>query len=342
MHGIDKILIFFNANTINDICPIMQINKVCGCTCPNCLSGISDSLDLHREIEELRSKVKKGGTQMTQMEKEFAQSKEFAEQEISKLQDELSKLRDRYDRLFDSHRKLQKINHNLEDKLLIMVDKYDSETSALQSEIANLNSKLLDAKVSICDLEEESDRYRIDCNIAVQLLQCKPSTFVAHKLNTLPVDLQERVKCHLTQEQITEMEDCNDSQNEPKMIRVPMPTFPPTAMVYSVNKTPAPKPPSDDDTVDSTIIAKVLSHSDPGRKKRRVFICSNCSLDVTLTDTGSQTELWNARVNEYHMKKSTTLEPNNLNEKKENPQNKQNPQQKTAKKNPKNYYIISR
>jgi predicted nucleic acid-binding Zn-ribbon protein len=55
-------------------------------------------LDLHREIEELRSKVKNGTAQMTQMEKEFTESRDYSEQEIAKLQDELSKLRDRYDR----------------------------------------------------------------------------------------------------------------------------------------------------------------------------------------------------------------------------------------------------
>ena len=56
------------------------------------------SLDLHHEIEELRSKLKKSESHVLQMERDFIDSREYAENEISKLQDELAKLRDRYDR----------------------------------------------------------------------------------------------------------------------------------------------------------------------------------------------------------------------------------------------------
>ncbi len=56
------------------------------------------SLDLHHEIEELRSKLKKSDSHIMQMERDFAESREYAEQEISKLQDELARLRDRYER----------------------------------------------------------------------------------------------------------------------------------------------------------------------------------------------------------------------------------------------------
>ena len=68
---------------------IFNFNLIRSCSC---------SLDLHHEIEELRSKLKKSTTHIAQMEREFVESREYAEQEISKLQDELNKLRDRYDR----------------------------------------------------------------------------------------------------------------------------------------------------------------------------------------------------------------------------------------------------
>ena len=56
------------------------------------------SLDLHHEIEVLRSKLKNSESHVTSMEREFVESKEYTDNEISKLQDELAKLRDRYDR----------------------------------------------------------------------------------------------------------------------------------------------------------------------------------------------------------------------------------------------------
>lgn len=88
-------------------------------------------------------------------------------------------------RLLEGHRKLQKVNQGLEDKLLRIADKFETEKSALTRDVADLTNKLVDARVSIAELEEESDQYKNDCNIAVRLLQCKPSNFVAHKFNTV-------------------------------------------------------------------------------------------------------------------------------------------------------------
>lgn len=69
-----------------------------------------------------------------------------------------------------------------------IADKFETEKNALTRDVADLTNKLVDARVSIADLEEESDQYRNDCNIAVQLLQCKPSNFVGHKLTTVCIN----------------------------------------------------------------------------------------------------------------------------------------------------------
>lgn len=37
-------------------------------------------------------------------------------------------------------------------------------------------------KISYCNLQ---DRYRQDCNVAVQLLRCRPSNFIPHKLTSV-------------------------------------------------------------------------------------------------------------------------------------------------------------
>ena len=41
--------------------------------------------------------------------------------ELTKTREELVRLRERYDRLMDSHKKMQRLNNNLEDKLLRLV-----------------------------------------------------------------------------------------------------------------------------------------------------------------------------------------------------------------------------
>ncbi len=56
------------------------------------------SLDLHHEIEVLRSKLRSSESHVTSMEREFVESREYTESEIAKLQDDLARLRDRYDR----------------------------------------------------------------------------------------------------------------------------------------------------------------------------------------------------------------------------------------------------
>ncbi|XP_050406754.1 tight junction-associated protein 1 isoform X1 [Patella vulgata] len=260
--------------------------KECGCQCKTCASS---SLDLHQQIEELQSHLVRSNNHISQVEHELLDSKQIADWELLKLTDEFAKLRDRYDRLLDSHKRMQKVNNELEDKLLRVVNKFETEKTDLQRELASTTSKLVDAKLTICDLEDENERYRKDCNMAVQLLQCKPSNFIAHKLDCLPIDLQDRVKKHLSSEQKINME--NSSAKESKLIRVPIATFPPTAMVYSVNNLQTKSDVelglergNNGETVPMTLIAKVLTQPDPKHKPQRTYICWKCKKDVVNID----------------------------------------------------------
>ncbi|KAL5009404.1 hypothetical protein ScPMuIL_014985 [Solemya velum] len=263
--------------------------KSCGCVC-ECCSSHHSSLDLHQQIEELQSQLRSSSIHISYIEHELMDSKCAADFEVLKLKDELAKLRDRYERLFESHKKMQKVNHNLEDKLLKVVNTFEGNKTSLQKDMASITSKLVDAKVTICELEDENERYRTDCNLAVQLLQCKPSNFVSHKLSTLPLDLQERLKKHMTPEQVISMED-QPPVRETKLIRVPIPTFPPMAMVYSVNNENKNNilQNSKTDSVPMTLIAKVLSQPEPTRKPRRTYICQKCKRDIVFLDKEVQT-----------------------------------------------------
>jgi tight junction protein 4 (peripheral) len=60
----------------------------------------------------------------------------------------------------------------------------------------------------------------------------------------LPADLQQKVRTYISSKRRpSDGNSGNTTVNklEPKMIKVPIPTFPPTAMVYSINKVPAGK-----------------------------------------------------------------------------------------------------
>lgn len=49
------------------------------------------------------------------------EGRQTTDYELAKTREELARLRERYDRLMDSHKKMQKLNNNLEDKLLKLV-----------------------------------------------------------------------------------------------------------------------------------------------------------------------------------------------------------------------------
>ncbi|KFM74089.1 Tight junction-associated protein 1, partial [Stegodyphus mimosarum] len=190
------------------------------------------------------------------------------------LQQELLIWKDKYERLYDSHKKLQKVNQGLEDKLLKLVDKFETEKNALTRDVADLTTRLVEARLSINDLEEQNDQYRNDCNIAIQLLQCKPSNFISQKLSSFPSDLQDKVKLHFNHRP---QRDLHNSRSSPELrtIRVPIPTFPPTAMVYSVNNVPRALDNEADDSqnlpdyVSAAIMAKVLEERTKERSGRQ-------------------------------------------------------------------------
>ncbi|KAK3092370.1 hypothetical protein FSP39_002053 [Pinctada imbricata] len=253
-----------------------------------------DCLDLHQQIVELESQLRKSNNHISKINHELLDCKQTTDYEVMKYRDEINKLRERYDRLLESHKRLQKVNHELEDKLLKVVNGFEAEKIKLQRENASMMSKLVDAKVAVCELEEENEKFRNDCNIAVQMLQCKPSEFVSHKLHSLPVDLQERVKAQMSRQQII---NCEESQAaEPKIVRVPMATFPPTAMVYTLNNSHGDnlrvkngKEP--DDNVPMDIITKVLTQPESKRRRHRTYICLNCKRDVSTHDKDVQVSL---------------------------------------------------
>lgn len=229
---------------------------------------------------------------MSNLNHEFENSRQTSDFEMLKLREELVKLRDRYERLLESYKRMQKINDSLENKILKVVNSYESEKTALQKELATLTSKLVDAKTTLCDLEEDNERYRNDCNLAVQLLQCKPSNFVAQKLSDLPLTLQERVKSHMTTEEVINT-DNNQSRETAKLIQVPMQTFPPTAMVYTVPKVDKNeengKKKTENENVPVTLIAKVLSQPELKRTPQKVFVCVKCLEDYAFSHKQTQT-----------------------------------------------------
>ncbi|CAI6355792.1 unnamed protein product [Macrosiphum euphorbiae] len=244
------------------------------------------SLHLHAEIENLKQKLLERENHIVNMETNFlCEAEKFPHGEYAALTDEILIWQDKYSRLLESHKRVQRVNQSLEDKLLLLVDKTESEKNVLNSEITIISQKLVDQQFQVNQLNDENERYKNDLNIAIQLLQCKPSHFVSQKYDNLPGELQSKVRNYIFSKQ-RRLSDGNGNiaqKSEGKTIKVPIPTFPPTAMVYSLSNDKDLKSSRDTEegssqpvnSVSAAILAKVLEERVKERLTQRH--CSTCS-----------------------------------------------------------------
>lgn len=71
------------------------------------------------------------------------------------LEDSIIAWQDKYERLYESHKRVQKVNQNLEDKLLKLVEKGESKNAQLTSDVATLSVRLAQANYNISLLQRE-------------------------------------------------------------------------------------------------------------------------------------------------------------------------------------------
>ncbi|KAM4693298.1 tight junction-associated protein 1 [Discoglossus pictus] len=152
---------------------------------------------LQHQNDELRRRLAYVTTKMEAMEHEVDAGRHYLEVELGRNRDELEKLKDKFRRLQNSYTASQRTNQDLEEKLHTLIKKAEMDRKTLDWEIVELTNKLLDAKTTINKLEELNERYRQDCNLAVQLLKCNKSHFRNHKFADLPYKLQDMVSKHL-------------------------------------------------------------------------------------------------------------------------------------------------
>ncbi|XP_022915934.1 uncharacterized protein [Onthophagus taurus] len=252
----------------------------CGCQCSRCVSNDHD-VHLHVEIENLKQRLLERDNHILSMETNFLnEANKFPNGEMVAMREELLTWQDKYKRLYEAHRRVQRVNQGLEDKLLKLVDTSETDKSTLTKDVATLSHKLAEANYTIKKLTEDNERYKNDVALAIQFLQCKPGNFVSQKVDTLPNEVQAKVSSYLQGKRKPEEKK---TPPEIKSIKVPIPTFPPTAMVYSIPKSPNPSkkllekevenPPVD--IVSAAIMAKVLQERE--RERANVKHCDTCT-----------------------------------------------------------------
>lgn len=190
---------------------------------------------LEAQNEELRRRLSLSNQRAEAMEAELDGCRHYMEAELSRTRDDLDKMRDKFRRLQNSYTASQRANQDLEEKLHALLQKVERDKKTMDQELVELTNKLLDAKTTIDRLEELNERYRQDCNLAVQLLKCNKSHFRNHKFADLPAELQDMLNKHM-----------KTSLPEPQPERDP----------DSLSLTPS-------DVVPTSVIARVLEKPEP-------------------------------------------------------------------------------
>lgn len=268
--------------------------KECGWACQSCDN--QGLLQLHVEVENLKQQLIERENHIRNMETSFlSEAEKFPNGEAAALTEELLTWQDKYSRLYESYKRVQKVNQNLEDKLLRIVDKCETEKNELLKEVSSLTQRLIDARTKVNRLQGENDRYKSDVNLAIQLLQCKPTNFVPQKYDSLPADLQQKVLAYVCGRRRPLDVGAVPIRVEMRTIKVPVSTSPSSSMLYPVDETHDREQNDEEgedfirhtdrrcfieghpplDNVSAAIMAKVLKERE--RERLQTRHCESCS-----------------------------------------------------------------
>jgi len=235
---------------------------------PRCEEFVSFSL--HKDILDLKAKLSEKESELLRMECSSIPptsslppgSGPESTTSTGSVTSEAEEWQAKYERLVDAHKRLQRNNICLEEKLLKIVDKFESDKNVISRELATQTQKVVEAKLTIQQLHKLNSQLKSDLQVALNLLQTKPSSFVPQRLDTLPEDLQARVR------QVgSEKEERRGAfRNGGHRITIAMPSGSQAG----------------DEAVSAAILAKVLEEREKERKKEQKFCI----------DIGTQTHGW--------------------------------------------------
>ena len=165
------------------------------------------------------------------------------------------------------------------DKLLRIVEKYEGEKNNMRMDLASQTQKLVESKLMIQQLHDQNTELHSDLQLSINLLRNRPTSFMSQRLDTLPPDIQQRVRtCIVENAKERQLQRLSRGPSEGRKIRVAIPSDnSANGGISTSNGT------GDSDKISAAILAKVLEERDKerqGDKQLRI-------------DVGTQTQGWN-------------------------------------------------
>ena len=71
----------------------------------------------------------------------------------------------------------------LEEKLLKVVDKFEADKNMITRDLATQTQKVVEAKLTIQQLHKQNTQLKSDLQVALNILQMKPSSFISQKMD---------------------------------------------------------------------------------------------------------------------------------------------------------------
>ena len=85
------------------------------------------------------------------------------------------------------------------DKLLRIVEKYEGEKNNMRMDLASQTQKLVESKLMIQQLHDQNSELQSDLQLSINLLRNRPTSFMSQRLDSLPPDIQQRVRTCLAE-----------------------------------------------------------------------------------------------------------------------------------------------
>ncbi|VUZ47786.1 unnamed protein product [Hymenolepis diminuta] len=148
-----------------------------------------------KRVNDLGLQVRMLKAENAQLKKEISLLKEMHTASAEREKNRTETHREKYERLLEEHKKIVKLNSEMEDKLLTLVESIQKERAEFVKTIGELKKKCSDSEATINSLIASCESYKRDCLIATELLHADPSHFlpVNPDTSTFPSKREDRL-----------------------------------------------------------------------------------------------------------------------------------------------------